>query len=64
MNRTKLLEKIDEAIASDNTSEPIKVLLNEIKQELIHANDKEEIVTIVLKLLELFGIFMDVMGLD
>jgi len=64
MNRNKLLEKIDEAIASENTSEPSKILLNEIKQELMHANDKEEIVEIVLKLFELFAIFVDVMGLD
>ncbi|UJH67377.1 hypothetical protein [Allomuricauda sp. SCSIO 65647] len=58
MKKNNLIEKIDEALASKNTSESDKQLLNEIRQELINASSKEEIIAVVFKLIELFGIFI------
>ncbi len=58
MNTNKILQKIEEAIASEQTTESNRELLIEIKYEFEKANTKEEIILIVLKLLEIFGIFV------
>ncbi|NDV43132.1 hypothetical protein [Flagellimonas sediminis] len=58
MNTNKILQKIEEAIASKQTTESNRELLIEIKHEFENANTKEEIILIVLKLLEIFGIFV------
>lgn len=62
MYKKNILEQIDEAIASKETSESNRELLNEIKQEFENAKSKKEIVAIVMKLLELFGIFASAAG--
>ncbi|MEZ4859536.1 MAG: hypothetical protein R2781_12100 [Flavobacteriaceae bacterium] len=62
MYKKNILEQIDEAIASKETSESNRELLIEIKQKFENAKSKEEIVAIVMKLLELFGIFANAVG--
>ena len=58
MKKHDIIEKIDEALASNNTSESDKELLIEIRQELMNACNREEMIAVALKLLELFGILI------
>ena len=52
----ELYKKIEEAIASVNTSDSIKELLIEIKKEIDKAKTTEDYIRIIIKLIELFGV--------
>jgi len=53
-----ILEKIDEAIASDVTSEETKKLLIEIREELTNAKTELKVLEIVAALVKIFtGLF-------
>lgn len=58
-----ILEKIDEAIASNKTSEENKILLTEIKKELINAQSDNksdlEILKIIALLIKIFTDFFE-----
>ena len=58
-----ILEKIDEAIASNKTSEENKILLTEVKKELINAQSDNksdlEILKIIALLIKIFTDFFE-----
>lgn len=58
-----ILEKIDEAIASNKTSEENKILLTEVKKELINAQSENksdlEILKIIALLIKIFTDFFE-----
>ena len=56
----EIYKKIDEAIASEKTSEETKVLLKEIKSELKRANTEKKVASILALLIKLItGLFDD-----
>ncbi|WP_375587011.1 hypothetical protein [Flagellimonas aurea] len=55
MSKKNILKKIDEAIASEETTEFNRELLIEIKEKLEKAKTTQDIAKVVLKVLELFG---------
>ncbi len=54
-----ILEKIDEAVASNKTSEENKKLLLEAKEELIKAKTEKRIIQIIAIIIKIITGFLD-----
>ena len=63
MLNDKLAKKIDEAIASIETTESNKKLLFEIQDELQNAGNEQEMLAAVSKIIEFLNIFITISGL-
>ena len=57
MNTNHIINQINEAIASPKTSEENRQLLLEIRVQLEKSNSIEEFIPLIVKLIELMGVF-------
>lgn len=53
--KKELLKQIDEAIASENTSDSNKKLLIKVKKDLIKAKTEKQYLSFAIKIIELIG---------
>jgi hypothetical protein len=51
----KLLERVDDALKDESTSQKNIDLLIELKTELVKANSKEEYIAVIYKLADILG---------
>ena len=61
-HKNKLVKKIDEALASQSIDHQTKLLLLEIREELEFSNSYEDLLTSVIRIIELMGVFSELIN--
>lgn len=62
MNKSKLIEDIDNAVVSDKVDENTKRLLLHFRNELCNTTNKKKYIEIFLNLIRLLGIGYDIIS--